>query len=183
MKILYAVLTFTLLLGSCKKDINIDFERDFCDNKKEIEADDDINTEFAQNDSSAVIFVPNCFTPNEDGLNDTFTMEFRFDNGSNVGAFESFKVFNKQRKLVAESDYWGWDGKNNAGKTVDGEYAYEAIMKLTDDRLVTVKGHVLSNSATCIDDRYDLDCLTFPDQIHPNLGFIMSTQESISACQ
>jgi len=183
MKTFYPVLAVLLLLSSCRKDIDIDFKRDFCENKTEILADDDLKAQFQNLDSGVVAYTPNCFTPNGDGLNDTLKMEFRYDDGTNSGAFESFKVYSKKRKLIATTDFLGWDGKNEDGKIVEGEFAYEATMKLTDDRLVTLRGHVLATSKNCVGDKYDTDCLKLPDQIHPHLGFILNTQESLSNCE
>jgi large repetitive protein len=63
-----------------------------------------------------VIFVPNAFTPDEDGINDTF-----FPKG--VGIDESkylLMIYDRWGDKIFESNNWsaGWDGKANGGTDV-----------------------------------------------------------------
>lgn len=177
-------LALLLLLGSCtKKDIDIDFEKDFCSNRIELVADDDIVDDFAIDTTKGWYFVPNCFTPNGDGVNDLLEITISYNEGASSSSFESFKVFNARGKLVAEPDFFGWDGKKDGDAAKDGEYAFEAVLKLPDNRLVTLSGIFLLVSGNCVDKEYDMSCLTFPDQVgHPRLGLVSSTAETLSSC-
>ncbi len=66
--------------------------------------------------------LPNVFTPNGDGPNDTF-------HGLTFGNYRTFliKIFNRWGELVFEStdQYFKWDGTNKAGKEcTEGVYYY-----------------------------------------------------------
>jgi gliding motility-associated-like protein len=86
-------------------------------------------------------FMPNAFTPNQDGLNDEFIP---------VGKFEglrdySFTVWNRWGDLIFSTDDFrvGWNGqRNNTGEVAPpGVYAYliEYIDPLSERK--TIKGH------------------------------------------
>lgn len=68
------------------------------------------------------IWLPNAFTPNNDGLND----EFKARTNRSIPKFE-MSVFNRwgQRVFYSASDTKGWDGNNSDGTPVDaGTYFY-----------------------------------------------------------
>jgi gliding motility-associated-like protein len=73
-------------------------------------------------------FIPNAFTPDNDGLNDVFL-------GKGVG-IESYElmIFDRWGNLVFYSDELdkGWDGKVNHGTTVAQQDTYVWKVKLTD---------------------------------------------------
>jgi gliding motility-associated-like protein len=92
--------------------------------------------------------LPNVFTPNEDGVNDTF---HPFDCPLFVKKVE-FRVFNRWGKEVYFSDddvFINWTGVNNAGtKLSAGVYYYEAQVQFyrlnqeDEDKIETIKGSV-----------------------------------------
>lgn len=64
-------------------------------------------------------FLPNIFTPNNDGVNDLFLAKGVYD--------FSLQIFNRWGNVVFKSDAPGtwWDGKSENGKDVpDGVYFY-----------------------------------------------------------
>ncbi|MEN7548887.1 gliding motility-associated C-terminal domain-containing protein [Rapidithrix thailandica] len=81
------------------------------------------------NDNCPYYELPNVFTPNGDGINDTFTP---FPCPRFVEKVE-FKVFNRWGELVYESDddiYLNWDGRNKNDQQLSaGVYYYEAKVR------------------------------------------------------
>lgn len=68
-----------------------------------------------------VVYIPNAFTPDEDGVNDLFKIELI------GGIVESGYVFNRWGEQIAtfNSNKLTWDGKNTKGNPVqDGVYTY-----------------------------------------------------------
>jgi gliding motility-associated-like protein len=75
------------------------------------------------------ILVPNAFTPNGDGLNDTFIPKMR-----GIEDFE-FHIFNKWGELVYSAfskEDAGWDGTLNGTMSPNGNYVYKIIFKAVD---------------------------------------------------
>ncbi len=83
------------------------------------------------------MYVPNAFSPNDDGFND----EFRFfpAENSNIGKIKSLHIFNRWGAIVFEknefqpdSDMSLWDGRFN-GKILDaGVFVWQAVLLLED---------------------------------------------------
>ncbi len=74
-------------------------------------------------------FIPNTFSPNEDGLNDTFLIRARFAKSIYV------RIFDRWGNLVYESTELneGWDGNYDSGKNApEGIYSY--YIEITDDQ-------------------------------------------------
>jgi gliding motility-associated-like protein len=70
--------------------------------------------------NSSVLWVPNVFTPNDDGINDLFYVK-----SENINNFNA-KVFNRWGQILFE---WtdlsiGWDGTYKGNKVSDGTYVY-----------------------------------------------------------
>jgi gliding motility-associated-like protein len=69
---------------------------------------------------SVVMFIPNAFTPNSDGINDFFKVTDR--------NFETFSIwiYNRWGQLVFQSmdPRFGWDGKLNGENLPSGSYPY-----------------------------------------------------------
>jgi gliding motility-associated-like protein len=81
------------------------------------------------------IQVPNVFTPNNDGTNDVFGLEFK----NELSDCFSMKIFDRWGLLVHDSKDGGmkWDGRTNAGsKASPGTYFY--ILKID---FMEFKGH------------------------------------------
>lgn len=73
------------------------------------------------------VHFPNAFTPNGDGLNDTFTFKGRFIRNGTI------KIFTRWGELIYETSELdrGWDGTVNGQAATAGTYVYKA--ELTDD--------------------------------------------------
>jgi gliding motility-associated-like protein len=84
------------------------------------------------------VFVPNSFSPNDDGLNDVFlSNSFEID-GWNLSVFNRWGSLVFQTKSAME----GWDGKFN-GKNVDmGSYYWTLIYKNESGRRSERQGFV-----------------------------------------
>jgi gliding motility-associated-like protein len=86
-------------------------------------------------------FMPNAFTPNQDGLNDDFIPVGKFEGLRNY----SFTIWNRWGDLIFSTDDFriGWNGqRNNTGEVAPpGVYAYliEYVDPLGDRK--TIKGH------------------------------------------
>jgi len=86
----------------------------------------------------SLIYVPNTFTPNNDGFNDVFMVQ-----GGNIVDFEII-IFNRWGEVVYEgaSIEEGWDGTYNGHVCQDGTYVWKIIYE--DTKLVRneIVGHV-----------------------------------------
>ncbi|MBQ7531211.1 MAG: gliding motility-associated C-terminal domain-containing protein [Paludibacteraceae bacterium] len=86
------------------------------------------STEITVNISASDLRVPNVFTPNGDGLNDEFRVQYR-----SLAEFHCW-VYNRWGKLVYE---WtdpakGWDGTINGRPAAEGAYFYVIRARGTD---------------------------------------------------
>lgn len=72
-------------------------------------------------------FVPNAFTPNDDGVNDIFRPR-----AVGIRSVEAFRVFNRFGEMVFESKNFedGWDGTYKGEKADIGTYMY--MLQMTD---------------------------------------------------
>lgn len=83
-------------------------------------------------DCNTTLQIPNVFTPNEDGLNDTWYFEIK--NASNV----RYSIYNRWGNLIKDSDltahtFVQWDGRTTAGESCSaGVYYY--ILSYTDSK-------------------------------------------------
>ena len=91
------------------------------------------------------LYIPNVFSPNNDGINDFFVMYGSFPN---VQMIKSFRVYDRWGGLMFEktdflpNDPNGWDGKFR-GKTVDaGVYTYAAEVLFIDGVVEVYGGDV-----------------------------------------
>jgi len=75
----------------------------------------------------ARVYIPNVFTPNNDGVNDLFTIT------ELCGAkLVELKIYNRWGQLlfITEQPGKGWDGRNSAGEVVpEGSYYYSVIFE------------------------------------------------------
>ena len=124
-----------------------------------------------------IIYVPNAFTPNGDGLNDVFKSVCQNVSNYNLTIKDAFGF----TLFTTTNPDDGWDGKNKSGATVQ-DY-YNCSISLKDGN-----GNNFSYTLTITSYQYQDGCLTkncshcrFGDQIDPKLGFIYPTQEKI--CQ
>lgn len=84
------------------------------------------------------LFIPNAFTPNNDGLNDLFRAE------GNIIAGQNMKVFNQWGELIFETSAAGagWDGCHKGKAQPVGVYIYAIRLKLADGTEILRKGSV-----------------------------------------
>lgn len=77
-----------------------------------------INPDFA-------VFIPNAFTPDADGINDTFGAK-----GYGINEY-SMLIFDRWGELIFESYRYGnnWDGKQKGKEVEVGVYVYKIILK------------------------------------------------------
>jgi gliding motility-associated-like protein len=86
------------------------------------------------------LFIPNLFTPNNDGQNDFFKVY-----GAGIKEIE-FKVFTRGGKLlystnsVEEAYGVGWDGKFNGNPIQSGVYVWSIKGHYFDDRPLSFNG-------------------------------------------
>jgi len=84
------------------------------------------------------IFIPNSFTPNADGMNDSFRPY-----GNAITSME-MKIFNQWGELIAETRdiTAGWEGTHKGKQQPAGVYSYVIRLVLTDGTEVLRKGSV-----------------------------------------
>lgn len=89
------------------------------------------------------VFVPNAFTPNNDGLND-----FLFVYGSDIAEIVNFSVFDRWGGLVyhrsnipPDAEHMGWDGTINGNPAQEGVYAYLIEVRFSFGGVKAVKGN------------------------------------------
>jgi len=91
------------------------------------------------------VFVPNAFSPNNDGNNDTFTIY----GGDDVVKIKNFQVFDRWGAVVfsnadfqANDETQGWNGKINNKKNAGNVFIYFAEIEFLDGRVEVYKGDV-----------------------------------------
>lgn len=84
------------------------------------------------------IFIPNAFTPNNDGLNDLFKAE------GNIITGQTMKIFSQWGELIFETSTAGagWDGRHKGKAQPVGVYIYAIRLRLADGTEVLKKGSV-----------------------------------------
>ncbi len=123
MKNLLFLLLSGILLISCKKE-----EKKSIDNT--ITYTHWYKTRSSSADTLFSVYIPNAFSPNGDGINDTF-----FPKGEFTGNYFSLKVFDRNGTVLFNTNepyfYPGWTGnKTNTYGAVEGAYTYQ--LKLND---------------------------------------------------
>lgn len=91
------------------------------------------------------IFVPTAFTPNSDGLNETFYVL----GGSEILEISSFMIFNRwgekiygEEHLSPHQSQRGWDGTYKGVDVQQDVYVWVAQVEYIDNRIFTYKGTV-----------------------------------------
>ncbi len=92
-------------------------------------------------------WLPNAFSPNNDGVNDFFTV---YGKESNVQMVEEFRVFNRWGSVVFEGNNLlpndlqnGWDGTFKGESMPEGIYVYTATVRFADAQVLRYSGDVL----------------------------------------
>jgi gliding motility-associated-like protein len=103
----------------------------------------DIITVFVNTDGEPYIYIPNTFTPNFDGINDTF-----FGFGPAVQSIKSMRIYDRWGELIFERNDFtdiaeGWDGTIRGKQAMEGVYAYVITFQLRYEETITKGGNVL----------------------------------------
>ncbi len=90
------------------------------------------------------VFVPNTFSPNNDGANDVF-----YPRGKGLFSVKSMRVFNRWGELLfektnfqANDPAFGWDGKQNGVPLTPDVYVYVMEILCDNSVIYNVKGNV-----------------------------------------
>jgi gliding motility-associated-like protein len=87
------------------------------------------------------VFAPNVFTPNEDGVNDVFTL---FGDETIFMSIKELSIFDRWgNRLYIQKNFplntnAGWDGKSKGSYVDDGVYVFYAVVEKADGKLVTL---------------------------------------------
>ncbi len=96
-------------------------------------------------DCNSYLIPPNVFTPNDDGTNDIYLMDY-----SNIIEFKAYIYDRWGLELFSWDDVTkGWNGKNSGGNlSTDGVYYYIIYAKGLDQQNYTLKGflHLFRNN-------------------------------------
>ncbi len=92
------------------------------------------------------VFIPNAFSPNDDGYNDYFTI---FANEQQIKNIASFKVFDRWGELKFDADNFkandasrGWDGTFKGEKVNAGVFIYAVEIEFIDGEVQLFTGDV-----------------------------------------
>lgn len=103
----------------------------------------DVLTVFVRKNSN--VYIPNSFSPNNDGINDLF-MIFA---GKGVEEVVNFSIFNRWGEMVFQQnnfqpndDIYGWDGNFYGQPMNPGVFVYSAEIKMIGGEVVIFKGEV-----------------------------------------
>ncbi len=88
------------------------------------------------------VSVPNCFTPNKDGVNDYFNPRDYFTKGCN-----KFKlcIYNRWGQKLFETENVegrGWDGMYNGTEQLEGVYIYTLTAEFVDGQRISKQGNI-----------------------------------------
>jgi len=96
-------------------------------------------------DKKRRVYVPNAFTPDDDGINDYITIYA----DSDVVAVKSFRIFDRWGNLLffngpfqPNNESHGWDGEFKGKPMNAGVYVYFAEIEFVDGQVETFKGDV-----------------------------------------
>ena len=92
----------------------------------------------------SIIFIPNTFSPNDDGVNDRF-----YPRGTGINTISYMRVFNRwgelvysKRGLSANDPAAGWDGMYKGTKSPMGVYTYSIEIVCQNSRLLKFVGNL-----------------------------------------
>lgn len=85
-------------------------------------------------DRNVYVWIPNAFSPNDDGINDYFYMVGRFPYN-----IESFEIFNRwgqrlfqNKEIAVNNEYQGWDGISGGQMMTPDVYVYRIVLSFID---------------------------------------------------
>lgn len=167
---------FTLVLSivciSCNTSNN-----SCCDGGLDIEGDALFDAFLEETDDRGdldnLIFAPNAFTANGDGVNDFFSIIARNHE------FKELRICTSGNRSVVTitEEPFRWDGTVSGEMCKEGKYKAEAILLSPNGGEGTVSTQFCLMK--CIDPDADVASCTFGDSIHPKFGHINATQETV----
>ncbi|MEO8116984.1 MAG: gliding motility-associated C-terminal domain-containing protein, partial [Bacteroidota bacterium] len=90
------------------------------------------------------IFIPNTFSPNNDGMNDAF-----YPRGTGLFSIKSIRIFNRWGEIVySNNDVQpnvagdGWDGMYKGKPAPSDVYVYVMEIVCENSKVIPVKGNV-----------------------------------------
>ncbi len=96
-------------------------------------------------DQTLDVFIPNAFSPNDDGFNDLFTIY----SGASVSNINYLKIFDRwgelvyvQKNFLPNSNDEGWDGRFKNKKMLDGVYVYIVEVERVDGSKQSISGEL-----------------------------------------
>lgn len=91
-----------------------------------------------------ISFIPNAFSPNSDGLNESFKPVCRFVNHQGEVFGYQMEVYNRWGQLIFQSNDLinGWDGRYNEVPCAQGAYLYDIQYRGADNRIYHHHGTV-----------------------------------------
>ena len=97
-------------------------------------------------DKDRPVYIPNAFSPNEDGRNDVFFIQ----SGKGVKAIQSFLIFNRWGETIFElydfqpnDPSLGWDGTFRGERMNTGVFAYFVEVEFEDGEVILFEGDVI----------------------------------------
>ena len=94
--------------------------------------------------NNANIFIPNSFSPNNDGMNDVF-----FPRGTGVFRIKNLRIFNRWGEVVFDRNDFsanqprdGWDGTFKGQKVLTDVFVYTLEVVCDNNSVLTFKGNV-----------------------------------------
>lgn len=104
---------------------------------------DSIYIRYDQADRS--VFIPNAFTPNNDGVNDVFNVS----GGNGIKSVQSIKIYNRWgacvyegKNLEVNNQLQGWDGMMKGKLVENGVYVYLILIEMIDHSTQYFKGDI-----------------------------------------
>ena len=90
-------------------------------------------------DPKIAVFIPNVFSPNNDGTNDRFLV---FP-AAGIASVASVQVFDRWGGMVYDSkDNLGWDGRIAGDEAAPGVYVYQVELLLFDGTTILESGDI-----------------------------------------
>jgi len=91
------------------------------------------------------VFIPNIFSPNNDGINDIFVI----NTGPGVAQIRSLRLYDRWGALVhnvenvpANRESYGWDGTLKGNPSSQNVYVYFVELELLNGRVIDFRGDV-----------------------------------------
>lgn len=93
------------------------------------------------------VYIPNSFSPNEDGINDVFSIYF--DPTSGIENIKSMEVYSrwgeliyKRTNFIPDNGDIGWNGNFKGNPLNPGVYVYKILIRFEDGRTLQFSGDV-----------------------------------------